>query len=582
MLKRESERTNRTLPIVVGLFVLAWTIRILGIDIGYLLGDERINDAARAMTGQLVPSQHFYPPLLNYINAVAFAGLYAGGRILDIWPDTSAFRTQYFTDPLPFYVTARVVVAGLAALIAPAFFLVARALGINGWRAMAVGVLGLLFPLGVYQSHIAKSDVALASFAVLTLLALIRRHQAGAGARHDIFLALAATVAISFKHSFVFILLPLVALHTIAMWRNTSGAETAKSLLRATLTVCVVWPILNIGTVLDMKEFLAYQRIQGLMSQTDAVLGDSLLTFAQIATDNVAGITLPAALLALAFPVYLFSHFNRLPQRGLLAGIWLSIIIAIIVEILIVGTRQPVHLWLPQFACLLLLAALMVADMLRGPLKWLGALGLGATVVAAGLGVATITMQATATPIVAEVEALLTEHYSDRRIISYDRFQSPNAPEATAMIQARSERLARKYDVVLPEIAAERRSMPVRDDALFHVQMPSGMFGLEDVAEEEMEGLVRPFAWPLQAEEWQLDYWLGQDFTLFLVEDFDYLSTVTPSRLFRGFYQELAQRCSLIDEIEARKPLFLEGNVSVFDCIALVEPLSAASVQDTN
>lgn len=139
------------------------------------------------------------------------------------------------------------------------------------------------------------------------------------------------------------------------------------------------------------------------------------------------------------------------------------------------------------------------------------------------------------------------------------------------MIRTRNERLAKRYDVTLPSVAHERAADDADEDALFHVQMPSGMFGLEDVAEEDMAGLVRPFAWPLQPQEWQLDYWLEQDFTLFVVEDFDYLSRGTPSALFRSFYRELADRCALVDAIPPRKPLFLEGEVSLFDCIDLTE-----------
>lgn len=571
MTTRRQEWANRTIPMVLILLVLAWGLRVVGVDVGYLFGDERINDAARAMTGQLIPGQHFYPPLLNYINAAAFAVLYAGGRVLDVWPDTAAFRAQYFSDPLPFYVTARVVVAGLAALTAPAFYLVARSLRIDGWYAVGAGLLGLMYPLGVYQSHIAKSDVALASFAVLTLLALIRRHQPQSGGREDIVLAVAATIAISFKHSFVFLLLPLVIVHIIALWRSRSGTETGKSLLRAVLTAGLLWPILNIGTVLDFQEFLAYQRIQGLMSHSDGSFLEAVRLFGTLAAGQVSGITITGALLALTFPIYLLSGLCQLPQRGLLAGIWVAIALSVVAELVIVGVRQPVHLWLPQLACLLLLASLMILDLMRSRLVRVGGIAFGVTTILSAWGNLTIATEAIAVPITTEVEAILSETYSDRRIISYDRFQAPQAAEAVAMVRARNERLAERYDVVLPEVAPERSTVGVAQDALFHMQMPSGMFGLEDVAEDDMEGLIRPFAWPLQPQEWQLDYWLDQDFTLFLVEDFDYLSRATPSALFRAFYQELADRCALVNTIQPRKPLFLEGEVSLFDCIDLTQ-----------
>lgn len=426
MTTRRQEWANRTLPIVLILFLLAWGVRLVGVDAGYLFGDERINDAARAMTGQLIPGQHFYPPFLNYINAAAFGVLYAGGRVLDVWPDTAAFRAQYFSDPLPFYITARVVVAGLGALTAPAFYLVAQVLRIDSWYAVGAGVLGLMYPLGVYQSHFAKSDAALASFAVLTLLALIRRHQPHAAGREDVVLGIAATIAISFKHSFVFLLLPFVIIHIIALWHSKSGAEAGKSVVRGMLTVGLLWPILNIGTVMDFQEFLAYQRIQGLMSHSDDSFLEAAQLFGTLAAGQVSGITIAGALFALIYPIYLKSGLCSLPQRGLLGGIWAAIVLSILIELRIVGTRQPVHLWLPQLACLLLLATVMIMDLMRGRLAWIGSLAFGATIALSAWGILSVASQAVAVPIVTEVEALLMKSYQDRRIISYDRFQVPS------------------------------------------------------------------------------------------------------------------------------------------------------------
>ena len=44
------------------LFFVAWGLRVIGLDWGYLHGDERVNQAAKVLAGELIPDQHFYPP----------------------------------------------------------------------------------------------------------------------------------------------------------------------------------------------------------------------------------------------------------------------------------------------------------------------------------------------------------------------------------------------------------------------------------------------------------------------------------------------------------------------------------------
>ena len=65
---------------VLVLFTVAFLLRAVGADYGYFHGDERINEAAKVLTGQLVPEQHFYPPLINYLNAIGLAGLFGLGQ----------------------------------------------------------------------------------------------------------------------------------------------------------------------------------------------------------------------------------------------------------------------------------------------------------------------------------------------------------------------------------------------------------------------------------------------------------------------------------------------------------------------
>lgn len=132
-------------------------------------GDERINEAAKVLTGDLVPGQHCYPPPIHYLNALGLAGLFALGLPLEWRGGPGAFRAQYYSDPTVFYVTAWLLAALIGALLAPLFYAIARCAGLEGWRGLWVGVLGALFPLGVFMAHIAKGDTALATCTVAVI-----------------------------------------------------------------------------------------------------------------------------------------------------------------------------------------------------------------------------------------------------------------------------------------------------------------------------------------------------------------------------------------------------------------------------
>ena len=73
------------------LFLLAFMVRAYSVDYGLFLGDERINEAAKVLTGKLIPDQHFYPPFINYLNGVAFGFLFVIGLAADWWDGTSGF-----------------------------------------------------------------------------------------------------------------------------------------------------------------------------------------------------------------------------------------------------------------------------------------------------------------------------------------------------------------------------------------------------------------------------------------------------------------------------------------------------------
>ncbi|WP_323786433.1 hypothetical protein [Thalassovita sp.] len=553
------------------LFVAALALRLVGVDYGYFHGDERVNEAAKVLTGQIVPGQHFYPPFFNYLNAVAFGVLFVIGRAADWWDGAAGFRAQYFADPTKFYITARIVTASISALMAPLFFLTARRLKLDPLRALLVAMIAMLFPLAVFMAHIAKGDTGLATGLIGCFLAMLIRLQANRPVRWDIALGLCVLLTLSFKQSAVFVLGPLALGLIVLLIRSEGQASALKSFLRAMGLVLVLWPILNIGVILDFRNFLDFQRIQAVMSissdQTNPL--DGLTTLARRAIEITFGMSPVMAIIALLTPVFLLRRECHLPQKSALLVIWMSLAIGTVATALITGPRQPEHLWIGNFAGFLLLGGLVLADLTRADrpatriasgLLLLGALGLSA------MGTTQTLNQALAKPIHQDVETYLAETYRDRKIITSMHLELPQMKEAQQSEIDRLNRLARKYDTDLPEFSQERLIRQSAPDALYFVNLPGVMFGLENVDEEKQDYRVKAHAWPLQKEEWELPYWLSRGFSVFTIQDFDYYAYSANPEIRRTFFQTLARDCALKRSFSAAKPLFLEREVRVFDC----------------
>ena len=71
--------------------------------------------------------------------------------------------------------------------------------------------------------------------------------------------------------------------------------------------------------------------------------------------------------------------------------------------------------------------------------------------------------------------------------------------------------------------------------------------GLEDLNPEDIK-IVKPFAWPIQYEEWKLDYWIAQGFNIYVIGDEEALLRNAVED-YRSFVREIKQRCDLMEVI---------------------------------
>lgn len=566
----KSDQKTAILALCLVLFAVAMVLRAVGADYGYFNGDERVNDSARFLAGELIPTQHFYPPFFNYLNGVAFVGLFVFGLLTDMWSSTSDFRQAYFDDPTPFYLTARYVTAAIGALSAPLFFSCARRVGLSLTQSLAVGLFAAVFPIAVFMAHIAKGDTGLAVGCLAVVWAFLQRIDTPNRTRWDILLGITVALAFSFKQSALLVLGPAGLAMLLVLARREGSGSALASFGRALLVFLMLWPIMNIGILLDIEGFLTFQKIQAVMSvRADEGFGIGLpITFA-IFGSALTGLNPIGLAFAALVPVWLLRPSCRLRLRDGLVGIWVANLASTVIISLLVGTRQPEHLFLPNLYLFLLLSSIVVIDMIRVYVSFPRAVVALTAVAGFGLMVASsgnILKQALAKPVAHDLVAFLEETYPTTRIQSALALPVPKTLKAQQLELDRMERLGKKYGVELPEMAPERLLTEDPDNALFWVDVPFPMSGLESDDAKDADFPVVAHAWPIQPEEWTLDAWVENNFRVFVVNELDFFLNDSRSSDIRAFYAELVARCDIAQQYPARKPLFLEFEVTVFDC----------------
>jgi hypothetical protein len=128
----------------------------------------------------------------------------------------------------------------------------------------------------------------------------------------------------------------------------------------------------------------------------------------------------------------------------------------------------------------------------------------------------------------------------------------------------RDERLAKKYGVKLGERAEEKKSH--RDQAArgFYVRpLPFALGGMEDLDQKVAESAVKPYWWPIQEEEWDLDYRTAQGFNIFVVSD-ETGPGISGIPAYRTLYQQIKERCEQVAVLPCRRQLFSEQEVRIY------------------
>ena len=556
-----------------GLFLLALAIRCIGLLWGGVHADENISDPAKVLTGQLIPSSHYYPPLLNYLTAAGYAVLYAIGIPMRLWRSTAEFRAAFFDNPDPFLLVLRLVVSFTGAVAAPLSAAIAARLGLSRASCLLVGVASALLPISVWRSHIGKQDLGVAASALLAVWAMVRYAQELR--RVDVvWFGAAVALAVSFKQSAVFVVAPFgVALLFLARRAGHSWPRLAQDSLIAVAVGIIVWVPLNAGVWLDWSNFLDYQKVLAAMHMQQRGFRDTFEAVGPLLTDRFSGPTLPLLVGFMISPFF----WRRLD----IFLIWMSTLVSVIVTAAISGNRADVQLYVPV-SVLIGTIGIMTWLWMAGRKdwsRWPGMVGLASAFVVLVAGSLEVARQALATPIHSRVAEVLrkVDGIGRRRILATDLQLTglPVAGNADHDVRERDERLAQRYGVTLgPRV----RPYAPEEGRYYIRALPFAMSGLESF-EGDLK-VVKPFAWPLQPEEWRLDYWLNKGFTVFVIRD-EQAFLSPPDRpcssgsaalgdcymrvdVYRRLHQDIHDRCTLVAAIPAGRPLFEEADTKVY------------------
>lgn len=559
----DPEPTARTTSPVAALgllFVVALVLRVSGVVSNAPTADEGTGASVRVLVGELTPSPFIYPPLLYYLNAAGFAIMFAAGRLLGVWLSPGDFQVQYFHDPTPFLAATRVVTATLGALAAPLAVLLAERLRLGRWPSLFVGVLVALMPLHVYLSHFAKSDIGAVGALLFLAWAIVQKLDKPDAQWADAVVGFGAVLAPSFKQTTVLVVVPAaLGLIMLLRWqRGVPWRQIGRSAGVALATGLLAAIPMNIGVLLDPRSFLDHQRLAALQSMRKATVGEIARALMPVLAGTFTGMSIPA------LAAWLVAPLVRRDRPFLL--LWVATAVGVLVLGKMAGHKPVANHFMPAEVLAVTLAGVAVGTLWeRGGAQRVVGAALGvALLVNMAYGAAVVNRQALARPMGSRVDEVIQSVARP----GGDRILSGGIPGSRLPVDAsarhddreRHERLARKYGVTLPPQAPEHAADTTR--GYYIRNFPYAYGGLETLKPEEVT-VHRPFVWPIQPEEFELDYWTGKGFSVFVVQnEAGFLNCDVPA--YRSFHRQIRERCDLVAVISSTRPLFDGSNVQVY------------------
>ena len=545
--------------LLIGLFLVALAVRSCGLLWGGVHDDENMSYPARVLSGQLMFRYHPYPPLYQYLHAVAFGVMFVVGRLIGVWPDVASFKAQYFTDPTPFLFAARFITAITGAFAAPIGAAIASRLGLGRRGSLGVGALMALLPINVWLCHFAKNDIGMMTATLLACWAAVRKLDEPDHRSSDLWFGLASALLVSFKQSAVFLLGPLWA--GVVLISAVSGRRTWRAALGDTLVWTIVAAVacvpMNIGILIAPRSFLDYQ---GVLGQVWVKQGDSWRNMVSALGGTLSGATPIGLALGLLAPLLV-----RREARSWL--IWWTALAGLSAFVLVGGPIAIERHLLPYSTLLYLLGAIAAVGLIRrsGAIaRVAGVAGVLGLLGCASWGTVQVVRQALASPVgtrLASEIRQLAQPAGDTRILASAPIGLPIHPDVFADERARDRRLSEKYRLAWDPAAGERgKHASIASGSYYIRPFPWALGGTEKLRDDQLKTIL---PWPLQQEEWDLDYWLDRGFTIFVVRDEEaFVNSDVPA--YARLHRQIRDRGALIARVETSRPLFLERPVAIY------------------
>ena len=175
--------------------------------------------------------------------------------------------------------------------------------------------------------------------------------------------------------------------------------------------------------------------------------------------------------------------------------------------------------------------------------------------------------QAVARPVTVDLQAFIeSEGYQAESVSILTNFPMPypQSLEGKLADLQRDEDLAQKYGIGLLDKSDE--FFEDTTGSLNYRVMPVVYAGLEYTDDETLGSAMKPGLWPLQEEEWALDYWLDRGVGVIIYSNFYNELVSREMAEMRVFLAEVEERCARTFHIEPVKPLYVEYSATVFDC----------------
>jgi hypothetical protein len=557
---------------LVLLFSLALLPRITGL-VAFTPWDETWGPSVRVLTGDLSAGTSQTLPLINYLNAVSFVPLYAIGRLIGVWHGTEDFRNQYFADRTPFVFAGRLVSACLGALTAVLAALIASRLGLTRRSSLLVGGTVALFPTDVWLSHIAKTDSGVAFGVLLLTWSILRKLDNPEQKKADVLVGVALALTLSFKQTALLVVAPaLVGMAALLRWDcRLPWSRVARGLLVSLIAYILVWIPLNIGVLLNINRFLEWQRF--LLIAVEAGQPATVYHIAELAVrsrfQSMEGLT------AAGFLVWLIAPFVRHDRKFLM--LWFSSAFAYVAINVASGPVVYFRYYFPYDELAFTLACVAALSMLEREGLWrpLGLFSLVAILACAVDGSLEIVKEAMATPMgvrCSKVIKAIADPGRDK-ILTADVYSLGVPVDASSGNEERerNERLAKKYGMTMPKKPAE---MITRKDDFtrgYHVRSIPYSLGGDTAQKASLSsrmGRIMLYWWPIQYEEWDLDYWTTRGFKIFvLIEGAGFSGSGNPlydAPLYQSFHEQIKERCELVATIPTTRHWFYERKLWIY------------------